>query len=48
MERPLTGNIRPGQAPLDLHGYQRAGGYQTLRATLGKADPADLIATVTA
>jgi len=48
MERPLTGNIRPGEAPLDLHGYQRAGGYQTLRATLGKADPTDLIATVTA
>jgi NADH-quinone oxidoreductase subunit F len=48
MERPLTRNIRPGQTPLDLHGYLRAGGYETLRATLGKADPAALIATVTA
>jgi NADH-quinone oxidoreductase subunit F len=48
MERPLTRNIRLGQAPLDLAGYQRAGGYETLRATLGKTAPAELIATVTA
>ena len=48
MERPLTRNIRPGQAPLNLAGYQRAGGYETLRATLGKAAPAEIIATITA
>jgi len=48
MERPLTQNIRHGQAPLDLAGYRRAGGYETLRATLGKTDPAELIATVIA
>jgi NADH-quinone oxidoreductase subunit F len=48
MERPLTRNIRPGLAPLNLSGYQLAGGYQTLRATLGKAAPAELIATITA
>jgi NADH-quinone oxidoreductase subunit F len=48
MERPLTRNIRPGQAPLNLSGYQRAGGYETLRATLGKAAPAEIIATITA
>jgi NADH-quinone oxidoreductase subunit F len=46
MERPLTRNIRHGAAPLDLTGYQSAGGYQTLRATLGKVPPAVLIATV--
>jgi NADH-quinone oxidoreductase subunit F len=48
MERPLTRNVRPGQAPLNLDGYRRAGGYETLRATLGKTTPADLIAMVTA
>jgi NADH-quinone oxidoreductase subunit F len=48
MERPLTRNIRPGQAPLNLSGYQLAGGYQTLRATLGKTAPAEIIATITA
>jgi NADH-quinone oxidoreductase subunit F len=48
MELPLTRNIRPGHAPLDLTGYQRTGGYETLRATLGIVTPADLIATVTA
>jgi NADH-quinone oxidoreductase subunit F len=48
MERPLTQNIRTGHGPLDLTGYRRAGGYETLRATLGKTAPADIIATITA
>jgi NADH-quinone oxidoreductase subunit F len=47
-ERPLTQNIRPGHPPLDLAGYRGAGGYETLRATLGRVAPADIIATVTA
>ncbi len=33
-KRPLTKNIRPGQEPLDIAGYERAGGYQGLRAAL--------------
>ena len=28
MERPLTANIRPGEPPLDIDGYERAGGYR--------------------
>jgi NADH-quinone oxidoreductase subunit F len=48
MERPLTRNIQAGRGPLNLHGYQGEGGYETLRATLGKAAPEDLVATVTA
>jgi NADH-quinone oxidoreductase subunit F len=48
MERPLTRNIRPGQAPLNLSGYQLAGGYEALRATLGKTAPAEIIAAITA
>lgn len=34
MERPLTKNIRPGQEPLTLEEYERAGGYQGLRRSL--------------
>ena len=26
-ERPLTQNIRPGEEPLDIEAYLRAGGY---------------------
>ena len=31
MERPLTRNIRPGEEPLDLKGYEAAGGYRAAR-----------------
>jgi NADH-quinone oxidoreductase subunit F len=48
MERPLTRNIHSGQAPLDLVGYQRTGGYETLHAIIGRVAPADIIASVTA
>lgn len=34
MERPLTKNIRPGEGPLGLQGYEQAGGYQGLRKAL--------------
>ncbi len=34
MERPLTKNIRPGQAPLSLREYEQAGGYQAMRKAL--------------
>ena len=35
MERPLTKNIRPGQEPLSLKEYEKAGGYQSVRKALG-------------
>jgi len=35
MERPLTNNIRPGQEPLSLKDYEKAGGYQAARKALG-------------
>src|SRR5512138_352534 len=31
IETPLTKNIRPGEGPLDLRGYERAGGYAAAR-----------------
>jgi NADH-quinone oxidoreductase subunit F len=34
MERPLTNNIRPGQEPLSLKDYEKAGGYQSVRKAL--------------
>lgn len=34
MDRPLTHNIRPGQEPLTIDEYERAGGYQGLRRAL--------------
>jgi NADH-quinone oxidoreductase subunit F len=48
MERPLTANIRTGEAPLDLAGYRRAGGYAALRDTVGRVAPADIVAKITA
>jgi NADH-quinone oxidoreductase subunit F len=42
MERPLTQNIRPGGEPLDLKGYEAAGGYQALRKALGQMTPAEV------
>ena len=34
MEKPLTQNIRPDRAPLDIVEYERVGGYQALRQAL--------------
>ncbi len=34
MERPLTKNIRPGQGPLSLKDYEKAGGYRAVRKAL--------------
>ena len=34
MERPLTKNIRPGQPPLSMKEYEKAGGYQAVRKAL--------------
>jgi len=46
MERPLTRNIRKGEAPLDFAGYVRAGGYLAVRETLGRVAPADVVREV--
>lgn len=42
MERPLTRNIRPGEEPLDLKGYERAGGYQAVQKALKTMTPLDV------
>ncbi|MBI3943085.1 MAG: NADH-quinone oxidoreductase subunit F, partial [Chloroflexi bacterium] len=42
METPLTQNIRPGAGPLDLAGYEKAGGYQAIRKALQHMQPADV------
>jgi NADH-quinone oxidoreductase subunit F len=42
METPLTQNIRPGREPLDLKGYEKAGGYQALRKALGQMTPQEV------
>jgi len=39
MERPLTQNIRPGQAPFDRKEYERAGGYEAVKKCVGKMEP---------
>jgi NADH-quinone oxidoreductase subunit F len=46
MERPLTQNIRPGEEPLDIHSYEKAGGYRALRKALQTMAPADVIQVV--
>ena len=45
-ETPLTQNIQAGREPLDLAGYQRAGGYQALRKALREMEPQQIIAEV--
>ncbi|MEJ2558098.1 MAG: NADH-quinone oxidoreductase subunit NuoF [Anaerolineae bacterium] len=46
MERPLTQHIRPGEEPLDLKGYEKAGGYQALRKALRDMVPEDITQVV--
>jgi NADH-quinone oxidoreductase subunit F len=46
MERPLTERIKPGEEPLDLQGYERAGGYQALRKALREMAPQDVTEVV--
>ncbi|MEO9189638.1 MAG: NADH-quinone oxidoreductase subunit NuoF [Acetobacteraceae bacterium] len=48
MERPLTRNIRPGDEPLWIDAYMRAGGYTALRKAVGGMAPDDIIQEVTA
>ena len=40
MDRPLTQNIVPGREPLDLKGYEAAGGYAAMRKALGMSPQA--------
>src|SRR5579872_2292537 len=47
MERPLTQNIRPGEEPLRLAEYVRAGGYAAVRKALGSMTPEDVVREVT-
>lgn len=44
-EQPLTEHMRPGEA-LDRAGYERVGGYEAVRATLGRVAPAEVIRIV--
>lgn len=48
MERPLTRNIRPGEEPLAIGDYQRAGGYAAVRKALGGMTPEGVMREVTA
>lgn len=36
---PLTANIRDGEAPFDVRAYERAGGYEAVKKTVGKSEP---------
>ncbi|MCF3947144.1 NADH-quinone oxidoreductase subunit NuoF [Acidiphilium iwatense] len=47
METPLTNNIRPDREPLDIEGYEQAGGYRAVRKVLGGMAPADVIEAIT-
>lgn len=48
MERPLTQNIRPGEAPLNLSDYEHTGGYQAWRQALRAMTPAEVTEVVKA
>ena len=42
MDKPLTRNIKPGEPPLDLRGYEKAGGYRAARRAVLEMAPADV------
>lgn len=46
-ETPLTANIRPDGEPLDIDGYERAGGYRALRRALTEISPDEVRGVVT-
>jgi NADH-quinone oxidoreductase subunit F len=46
LELPLTGRARPDRTPHSLAEWQRLGGYEAVRATLGRQDPADIVRRV--
>jgi NADH-quinone oxidoreductase subunit F len=46
MEKPLTKNIQPGEEPLNLGEYEKAGGYQAARKALRGMTPQEIIKTV--
>lgn len=46
MERPLTQNIRPDRAPIELKDYERLGGYKALRKALGSMTPKEVVELV--
>jgi NADH-quinone oxidoreductase subunit F len=46
MERPLTNNIRPSEAPLSLKEYEKAGGYQAVRTALRTMTPQEVVEVV--
>src|SRR5512139_139164 len=45
METPLTARIRPREAPLDVSGYERAGGFAGLRKAVSM-EPARIVELV--
>jgi NADH-quinone oxidoreductase subunit F len=47
VERPLTRNIRPGQEPLSIGDYERAGGYSAVRKALRSMMPDEVMHEVT-
>lgn len=46
MEKPLTQNIRPGEAPMGVKDYEKAGGYQAFKKVLKEMSPGDVTAAV--
>ncbi len=42
MERPLTKNIDEKRGPLDLAGYEKAGGYAAVRKVLADMAPGEV------
>jgi NADH-quinone oxidoreductase subunit F len=46
MERPLTQNIRPGEPPLNLKEYEKAGGYRALRKAFKMMSPNEIVEVV--
>lgn len=46
MEKPLTKNIEPGKPLLELSDYESRGGYESVRKSIGKLSPAEVLEIV--
>ncbi len=46
MDKPLTKNIDPKRGPLNLKGYEKAGGYTAMKKALKEMEPGDVTKVV--
>lgn len=46
MDKPLTGNIRPGMEPLNIDEYVKKGGYESAKKAIKSMEPKEITKTI--